>query len=163
MHPFTEQLLREHNFIVRVTLVDQNTLLVDYAGKSQTSYVICQSKDDEVLLVGIGCYDGDVDEIVYTSSYLTRLYILCDIYSRCRELKLPYNIVKFFDKEVEVTNTLMSLLPLRMTDEDIDKEAALNGIIDKIYHNKRLLHAFDADSRKVGILRGLNILKGLLV
>ncbi len=162
MHPFTEQLLREHNFIVNVTLVEPNTFVVDYAGKTQSAYVVVQ--ENTIGLTGISCYDEDSEEVVYLTPYTVRLFLLCDIYCRCRELKLPYNIVKFFDKnEPEIQSNIMTLLPIAMTADEITKEAKLNSIADKIYSNKKLLHSFDAEARSLGIGKGLNIIKGLLV
>lgn len=162
MHPFTEYLLREHNYIVNVTLVEQNVLVVNYAGKLKTSYAIYQEHDS--LLVGLGCFDHKIEEHVYLNPYTARLYILCDIYSRCRELKLPYNIVKFFDKyEPETESTIMNLLPMRMTEDDIVKEKLLNDIVLDIFKDHKKINSFDLEAREGGIAKSLNVLKGLLV
>ncbi len=161
MNDFIHHIMEKHNFVVKVSLREENVLNVDFAGKLPITYRIFQISTDPPLLSNITCeYRGHM-ECLPINSYLIRLYVLCDIHRTCRKLRLPYNIIRYYKGDELVTN-LVDLLPISMTEEDTKTEHLFNNIITDIYANKKF-NKFDVKLEEFGLLHSFNLLKGLLV
>ena len=162
MDEFTKKIIEAHNYIVRVKLVEPNIIEVDYVDKLQTRYDFYNYENI------CGVIFNKV-EYLSLSPHVIRLYILCDIYRTCGQLKLPPTIVQYYGKEYPIIG-ILELIDIKLSEEEIVKEKKLNdwmmAIYDELDKTKKIrasINKFDREAEAVGLLHSLNLLKGLLI
>lgn len=156
---FLEDLLNRNDFLVKVVLLDENILAVDYAGKKQVIYSL-QFNDDDIIYINYKY--NDITEIFILHWSIVRLFILMDIHKECRRLGLPDNILRFYSKE-EKKSTLMDILPLELSQQELINEKLLNNAMERAYNKPDMINRMDDKLEKMGLLKQFTLLKGLLI
>lgn len=157
---FLEDLLIRNDFLVKVVLLDENVLAVDFAGKKQVTYSVLaeeKSSNYDVTFKGYG-----ITEEFVLSGTIVRLFILMDIYQQARRLGLPDVIVRFYSKE-KIQTSFIDILPLDLTQKEIDNEKKLNSAMERAYAKPDLINEMDCKLEKIGLLKQFTLLKGLLL
>lgn len=148
-----EELIEKHNYIVKVTLEDENFLTVNYAGKKTETYEIFEIEQAWWLRIN--------EEVVVSKTFVIRLYILLNIYFNCRKLKLPYLIVRYYNED-KVEN-LVNLVSLDLDEQETEREILLHDVAFSVLEEPERIHEFDDELEKLGMLQSFNVLKGLLI
>ena len=143
---FTNRFMETHNYIVRASLTGVNELRVEYADMATEVY----TWGDSYLLLE--------DELIPMDNYMVRVFIFYSICKKCRELKLPYSIMKY-----EGASSFFELIPLALDKEELIKELFLNNSVNEFLTSKKNLKKFDKHARATNLYHHLNILKGLIL
>lgn len=146
-----EKLIEKHNYVVRVTLDQENFLRADFVGKKENTYW-CQP----LYLLEIN------DEAIFLQTYMIRMYILLHIYKECRKLQLPYDIVRYY-KDGKKVEGLTNLINIALTQEELDREIVLHDIAFSILEDPESLNELEESLEDSGILQNFNLIKGLLI
>jgi hypothetical protein len=170
------EIIEKHGFIVRITTEkdDPFWVLVNFAGLKQVYYrIVC---DEEGDIYGIGYWsslmetseDPDTKETLTSEEFIPmnktviRLYILCDIFRQCREMSLSYEIIRSYNEDDEVVE-FMDLIPLEMSEEEVNEEMTLDECVSRIISNDIPIGELTEALEKGCLLQNFNILKGTLI
>lgn len=168
-----ENLITKHNFMVKVSLCDDDPLCVDvdFAGQKKCYYRIITDEDGNIYglaysssLMLSGRDEGDLvgEEFIPLNPSVIRTYIICDIFRQCRKLDLPYDIVCYFTslgERVEFTK----LLELKLDESDRESEQVLEGCMSLLLNGEVNIVKMSSELEKIGLLHSLNILQSTLI
>lgn len=155
-----EKILGKHEYLVKVSLNEENDIEVIFPDNHRIIYHVVQDEEGEIYGICIN-YIGEDGEFVHVMPEMVRLFILCDIYRRCRGQGMSYNTVRFLDAEggkVELTD----LLPMNLSEDQKQLEIKFNDMAVKILNGKPA-NAFDKELSKLGLLYNFSLLKWLLI
>lgn len=152
------ELINKHNYKVTAALDENEDLKVDFAGRETVTYHIVQDEQSEVYGVAIE-YSG-TEEFIPLKAVLTRLFIIADIFRRCRRLDISPNVIRYYKEGNEVK--FVDLVQVQLTKDDQQLEITLDGYIEKILAGKPIDY-FDDKVAKLGMLYNFSLLKGLLL
>lgn len=149
------EFLQRHNYILTVRF-DNNVVSCNF-NKVKWSYKYIELEND---LYKIELEYGDKKEELYLSAFLVRWYIFLDLLRFCRNNKLSYYIIKYFDANNQ-EGCLESLMVVNFSEKSLEKEIEIGKYVIQATKNKT--NVPDKDLEALGLLYSWNILKGLLV
>lgn len=158
--PFNvEDFLTQHEYLVKVTLVDDSYLRVNYLGECKTDYIVYDDDHTGVIYQDTTGEDGEAIDLPRP---VLRLYVLCDIYRQCRTLGVSNSVVRFYNKDGAATD-LVSLLPIELDEDEAKAERLLQKYVEACYTNMEKADKMLTTLAKEQILHQALLLKGLIV